>query len=112
MSMPQSLTDVECVVHDFTTGAELASGRCDVTFIEHTDRLRMQRAAFEGIFRPASEDDLATLRSHVLAAFSTGMTSHMLHFEFDGRTYALTVRFEIDDAALPFTGRSAPKIIL
>jgi hypothetical protein len=111
MDLPQSLTDVECYVNDFNTGADLGSGRCDLNFIEHTDRLRLQRALFAGEYHPASPEDFDKLKAHVVAAFSSGVASHLLYLDVGDRTYAFTVRFELGDDVFPFSGRAEPRVI-
>jgi len=109
--LPSIFQDVSCTVHDFNTSEELASGRCDIKFIEHTDRLRVRRHLFEGLFVPASEAETEALKQHLIARLSLGAPAHLIYLDHGGQTYAFTVKFELGDLAFPFTGRAEPKAV-
>ena len=109
--LPSVLRDMSCTVHDFNTTEELASGHCDIKFVEHTDRLRVRRQLFEGRFVPATEEETEALKQHLIARLSLGAPAHLLYLDYGGRTYVFTVKFELGDLAFPFTGRAEPKLL-
>ena len=106
------LRDAEAVVNDFNTGEQLASGRADLQFVEHTDRLRVMRNRFEGEFHPATPAELEALKEDLIARFSSGAPAYIMLIPYEGRTYSFTVKFELGEEALPFTGRADPKLLL
>jgi hypothetical protein len=107
--LPEVLQDVEVVVYDFNTGEELASGHANINFVPHTDRLRMRRQLFEGVFVPAAEEGGEGLRRHLLTGLSQGAPAMSMHVEFEGDTWVFVVKLDLDDLAFPFTGRAEPK---
>jgi len=112
MDLPPVINNVECVIHDFNTGAEIAVGRCSVKLIEQTDRLRMMRNRFEGYFRAATDGDVENLNSHLIQLMSQGAPAHTLMLDYEDRTYSFTVKFEMGEGTLfAFSGRAEPKIV-
>lgn len=107
--LPEVLADVEAIIYDFNTGAELAAGHANINFIPHTDRLRMRRQLFEGVFVPGSEDGADTLKQQLFSGLSQGAPAMSMHVEFAGETWVFVVKLELDDLAFPFSGRAEPK---
>lgn len=107
--LPDELRDVEAVVYDFNTGEELAEGHVNVTFVPHTDRLRVMRHLFEGTFVPGSEEGGEVLRRKLFTGLSQGAPALSLHVEYEGDTWVFVVKFELAELALPFSGRAEPK---
>lgn len=106
---PDELSDVACTVHDFNSGELIASGRMDLAFVQHKDRLRVMRVRFTGEFRPDSLDDQSALEQSMIAGFATGSPAHKIEVEHAGRIWVLVVKFEAGEGAFPFTGRADPK---
>ncbi len=112
MDLPPIINNVACVIYDFSTGAEVAVGRCSVKFIEQTDRLRVMRNRFEGHFRAASEADVENLNSHLVRQMSQGTPAHTLMLDYGDYTYAFTVKFEMGEGNLfAFSGRAEPRVV-
>jgi len=111
MDLPDALEDVEVVVTDFTTGEEIATGRCDFDLTEQKDRYGNLRSRFSGVFRPAKMADVEALKRRLLAGFSAGTVAHNIILTYGDRTYSFTVKFEVGDRSFPFTGRARPAII-
>lgn len=106
--LPESIADAAAVVYDFNTGEELASGHVNITFVPHTDRLRVRRQLFEGVFVPAAESDTDALKQRLFAGLSQGAPAMSLHVEFEGETWAFVVKLELGDLAFDFSGRAEP----
>jgi hypothetical protein len=106
--LPEVLGDVEATIYDFSTGEELAAGHANITFTPHTDRLRVKRQLFEGIFVPAG-DGADALRQQLLRGLSQGAPAMSLHVEYEGDTWVFVVKLELDELAFPFAGRAEPK---
>ena len=106
---PQELSDAPCTVQDFNSGETIASGRMDVEFVPHTDRLRVRRFLFRGEFRPETLGDRTALEQALVSGFSAGAAAHNIEVEPGGQTWVLTVKFEAGDGAFAFTGRKDPK---
>jgi len=106
--LPESLADVAAVVYDFNTGAELATGHANVEFVPHTDRLRVRRQLFEGVFVPETEEGLAALKQRLFAGLSQGAPAMSLHVEYEGETWVFVVKLELGDLAFEFSGRAEP----
>ncbi|NSW57540.1 MAG: hypothetical protein HPY44_16140 [Armatimonadetes bacterium] len=106
---PDELSDAACTVHDFNSGELIASGRMDVRFVPHKDRLRVMRVRFTGEFRPDTPDDRSALEQSMIVGFATGSPAHKIEVEQAGRTWVLVVKFEATGGAFAFTGRADPK---
>ena len=112
MELPQVANNIPATVYDFSTGEQLASGRCSVKFLEHTDRLRVMRNRFEGYFRTASQDDADRLNAHLIRMISQGAPAHQMIVEYEDKRYSLTVKFELGVGTLfSFSGRAEPTIV-
>jgi hypothetical protein len=111
MALPEILQDIQVTVYDFNTGAQVGVGKSDLDFTEQADHRGSLRSRFRGEFRPATEENAAGLRATLIKAFSSGGASHTMLFDHDGRTYSLTVKFELGDDSFPFTGRSEPNLV-
>lgn len=109
--VPNILQDVECVVYDFNTGAEIGEGRCDIIFTEDPGRLRVKRTLFTGQFRPNDKLIAGTLRASLISAASSGAPQHTVMLDHEERTWAFRVKFELGDGEFDFTGRAEPTLV-
>ncbi|MCE5241410.1 hypothetical protein LLH23_23340 [bacterium] len=107
--LPEVLSDVPAVLYDFNTGGELASGHANITFVPHTDRLRVRRQLFEGTFVPDPDQDVEDLRRQLLTGLSQGAPAMSMQVDFADETWVFVVKLEMGDLAFPFTGRAEPK---
>ena len=111
MDLPEIMQDLEVTVYDFNSGAQVGVGKSDVSFVEEADHRGGLRSRFRGEFRPATQENADGLKAALIKAFSSGGGSHTMLFDHEGRTYSLTVNFELGDESFPFTGRSAPNLV-
>ena len=111
MALPEIIQDIQVTVYDFNTGAQVGVGKSDVSFVAETDHRKGLRSLFRGEFRPATKENADGLRAALIRAFSSGVVSHTMLLDHEGRTYSLTVKFELGEESFPFTGRSEPSIV-
>ena len=111
MDLPEIMQDIQVTVYDFNTGAQVGVGKSDLSFAEEADHRGSLRSLFRGEFRPATQENADGLKAALIRAFSSGVASHTMIFDHEGRTYSLTVKFELGDESFPFTGRSEPNIV-
>jgi hypothetical protein len=107
--LPDVLQEIQAVVYDFNTGEELAGGFANIKFVVHTDRLRVMRNLFEGMFVPATAEGAQALRRKLFMGLSQGAPALSMHVEHEGETWVFVVKFEVDEIAFPFAGRAEPK---
>jgi hypothetical protein len=107
--LPEALADVATTVHDFNTGEQLAAGHANITFVPHTDRLRVRRQLFEGTFVPDAEADAEALRQHLLRGLSQGAPALSLYVDYAGETWVFVAKLELGDLSFPLSGRAEPK---